>query len=61
MSRSSLLLKVTRRWSDRDSNARSPLELERGEPFNNDNLIDLWSGGRCMTGLPFRETPAGRG
>jgi hypothetical protein len=32
------------------------------EPFNNDDLIDLWSGGRCMlTSLPFRETPVGSG
>ncbi len=34
----------------------------QAKPLNNDDLIDLWSGGRCMlTGLPFRETPVGGG
>jgi uncharacterized MAPEG superfamily protein len=32
----------------------------QAETFNNDDLIDLWSGDQCMsTGLPFRETPVG--
>jgi hypothetical protein len=36
----------------------------QAEPFNKDDLIELWNegGGRCMlTGLPFRETAAGSG
>jgi hypothetical protein len=36
----------------------------QAEPFNKDDLIELWNegGGRCMlTGLPFRETPVGSG
>ena len=34
-----------------------------GKPSHstNDDLIELWTGGRCMAGLPFRETPVGSG
>ena len=63
------LLPVARAaWENRRSQAVTRTEdiaiglALAAEPFNNDDLIDLSSGGRCMwTGLPFRKTPVGSG
>jgi hypothetical protein len=41
------------RYSDREDIAIGLAVVSR------DNLIDLLSGGRCMTGLPFKKTPVG--
>ncbi len=42
----------------RDRRGQAVTRTEDAEPFNNDDLIDLASRGRCMlTGLLSRETP----